>query len=149
MTYKSFPNFLEIVAICIFGIILYSVLCEKLFSTLDWFINSYHTNLSISQVKAMSNKNMSIEEMINLLTDLINNKLDKEEDEENVDINLRKDLELVINIELNIITTLNLNTIIVNDNINLNEDNNQEVNLENEEDFDLKNLVDKGLKDFE
>ncbi|CAI2192656.1 5608_t:CDS:2, partial [Funneliformis geosporum] len=48
MTCKSFPNFLEIIAIRIFGMTPHSASCERLFSTLGWFMGTHRTNLSIS-----------------------------------------------------------------------------------------------------
>ena len=169
MTCKSFPNLLETIAIRIFGMTPHSASCERLFSTLGWFMGTYRTNLSISRLEAMAKiqrfcisemqnelhytrKNISIEQMNSLLTDSINDDLDKEEEEEDVDIDLEEDLESVIDVDLNITETLDLNAIIFNNNsnnTNVNENNNQQVvNLESE-DFDLENLVDESLRDFE
>lgn len=175
MTCKSLPNLLETIAIRIFGITPHSASCERLFSTLGWFMGTYRTNLSISRLEAMAKiqrfcvsemqnelhytgENMSVEKMINLLTDSINDELDEldeldEEEEENVDIDLREDLERVTDIDLNITATLDLNVAIFNnnnDNTDLNENNDQkETNSESEEYFDLEDLVDESLRDFE
>ena len=107
-------------------------------------MDTYHTNLSISRLEAMAKiqrfcisemqnelhytrENISVEQMNNLLTDLINDELDKEEEEEDVDIDLEEDLESVIDVDLNITETLDLNAIIFNNdsnNTNVNENNN-------------------------
>jgi hypothetical protein len=170
MTCKSFPNLLETIAIRIFGMTPHSASCERLFSTLGWFMSTHRTNLSISRLEAMAKiqrfcisemqnelrytgEKMSVEEITRLLTDSINDELDEEENEEDVDINLEEDLETVIDVGLNITATLDLNAINFNNNsgnTNFNENNNQDeaVNLESE-DFDLEDLVDESLRDFE
>ncbi|CAI2187287.1 9922_t:CDS:2, partial [Funneliformis geosporum] len=92
MTCKSFPNFLETIAIRIFGMTPYSASCERLFSTLGWFMemqNELH----------YTGEKMSVKEMIRLLTDSINDELDEDEDENDVDIDLKEDLETVIDVE--------------------------------------------------
>ncbi|CAI2171855.1 4969_t:CDS:2 [Funneliformis geosporum] len=50
MTCKSFPNFLEIIAIRIFGMTPHSASCERLFSTLGWFMGTHHLEKDLETV---------------------------------------------------------------------------------------------------
>ena len=68
MTCKSFSNLLETIAICIFGMTPHSASCKRFFSTLGWFMSTYCTNLSISQLETIAKiQRFCISEMQNEL----------------------------------------------------------------------------------